>query len=389
MTLTAKLLGDCSPYIYNLVYDIDVRLLFIECLENPADSEPTLRIIFPEIIAYTETNQSDALDDELMDDLVSMDWSGDNKIAIIYDNDTFTYDFIIIESQSILWNPGDFKGYAETAASEDILTLNWNGFDKTPKNNKRVIATVENSNIIKFNLGESDDISENILYRIYPKMNSKKIKSGSWQGNGSGIIISKSGYIVTNHHVIEDTEEIEVEFILNDEVQKFNAEIVQVDKVNDLAIIKIFDMGFDGLDNLSYNFKTRSSDVGTKVYAFGYPMALSVMGKEIKITDGIISSKSGYDGDITTYQISAAIQGGNSGGPLFDDKGNFIGINSSGLRADVANDVGYSIKSSYVLNLIDVLPKSIDLPSSTKLQSLPLTEQIKEISKYVVLIKVK
>jgi serine protease Do len=118
-------------------------------------------------------------------------------------------------------------------------------------------------------------------------------------------------------------------------------------------------------------------------------MALSVMGKEIKITDGIISSKSGYDGNITTYQITAPIQGGNSGGPLFDDKGNFIGINSSGLKKDFADNVGYTIKSSYVLNLIDVLPKSIDLPSSTKLQSLPLTEQIKEISKYVVLVKVK
>ena len=172
-------------------------------------------------------------------------------------------------------------------------------------------------------------------------------------------------------------------------MKKFNAEIVQSDKVNDLAIIKIFDMNFDGLDDLSYNFKARSSDVGTRVYAFGYPMALSVMGKEIKITDGIISSKSGYDGDITTYQISAPIQGGNSGGPLFDDMGNFLGINSSKLGADFADNVGYTIKSSYVLNLIDVLPKSIDLPSSTKLQSLPLTEQIKEISKYVVLVKVK
>ena len=140
---------------------------------------------------------------------------------------------------------------------------------------------------------------------------------------------------------------------------------------------------------MPYNFKSRSSDVGTKVYAFGYPMALSVMGKEIKITDGIISSKSGYDGDITTYQITAPIQGGNSGGPLFDDKGNFIGINSSGLSKDFADNVGYTIKSSYVLNLIDVLPKSIDLPSNTKLQSLPLTEQVKEISKYVVLVKVK
>ena len=69
-------------------------------------------------------------------------------------------------------------------------------------------------------------------------------------------------------------------------------------KTNDLAILKIFDINFDSLDDLPYNFKSRSSDVGTKVYAFGYPMALSVMGKEIKITDGIISSKSGYDGDI-------------------------------------------------------------------------------------------
>ena len=118
-------------------------------------------------------------------------------------------------------------------------------------------------------------------------------------------------------------------------------------------------------------------------------MALSVMGKEIKITDGIISSKSGFDGDITTYQITAPIQGGNSGGPLFDDKGNFLGINSSGLSKNIADNVGYTIKSSYVFNLIDALPKTIDLPSNTKLQSLPLTEQIKQISKYVVLVKVK
>jgi S1-C subfamily serine protease len=231
------------------------------------------------------------------------------------------------------------------------------------------------------------------LYKVFPAFNNSITNNSSsqnnWAGNGSGIIISKSGYIVTNHHVIENTREVEVEFILDGEVQSFNAEIIQTDKVNDLAILKIVDVNFDGVSDPPYNFKTRSSDVGTRVYAYGYPMALTVMGKEIKITDGIISSKSGYDGNITTYQITAPIQGGNSGGPLFDDKGNFIGINSSGLSKDVADNVGYTIKSSYVLNLIDVLPKSIDLPSSTKLQSLPLTKQIKEISKYVVLVKVK
>jgi len=230
------------------------------------------------------------------------------------------------------------------------------------------------------------------LIKYYPKANNIKpieADDGKWKGNGSGIIISKSGHIVTNHHVIENTDDIEVEFIIDGAVNKFNAEIIQSDKINDLAIIKISDMSFKGLDDLPYNFKTRSSDVGTKVYAYGYPMALSIMGKEIKITDGIISSKSGFRGDITTYQITAPIQGGNSGGPLFDDRANFIGINSSGLSKNISDNVGYTIKSTYVLSLLDVLADNIDLPSEKRLQNKSLTEQIKEISKYVVLVKVK
>ena len=231
------------------------------------------------------------------------------------------------------------------------------------------------------------------MYKVYPKLSdikgNNKRKKGAWAGNGSGIIISQFGHIVTNHHVIENADEIEVEFILEQEVQKFNAEIISVDKTNDIAILKIVDANFYGIEKPTYNFKTRSSDVGTKVYAYGYPLALSIMGKEIKITDGIISSKSGFDGDITTYQITAPIQSGNSGGPLFDDLGNFIGINSSGINKQIAENVGYTIKSSYVLNLLDVLPRNIELPNNKDLQNLPLTEQIKVISKFVVLVKVK
>ena len=64
-------------------------------------------------------------------------------------------------------------------------------------------------------------------------------------------------------------------------------------------------------------------------------------------------------------------------------------LNSYGIRKDITDNVAYSIKTSYVLNLIDILPKSIELPSETKLKDLPLTEQIKEISKCVVLIKTR
>ena len=277
------------------------------------------------------------------------------------------------------WNKGDIKFEMIETAVKNIFDVIWKNSNKTKS--QEIFYNQLNGGVLTNN-------STFKLVKLYPKLN-KSIKNGEWAVNGSGVIISKSGHIITNNHVIDDADDIEVEFILDNEVQKFNAEIIQVDKTNDLAIIKIVDVNFDGIDSPPYNFKTRSSDVGTKVYAFGYPMALSIMGKEIKVTDGIISSKTGYDGDITTYQISAPIQGGNSGGPLFDDKGNFIGINSSGINKKLADNVGYSIKTSYVLNLIDILPKSIDLPSNKKLANLPLTEQIKEISKYVVLVKVK
>jgi len=293
----------------------------------------------------------------------------------------------ILESNKLLWKPGDLKVTIEETASDEIFSLRW------VKSNK--LKTIKCIGRLKDNMSISftPQFVTLYLYRIYPKKNAESKRSNNntsvWLGNGSGVIISKSGYIITNYHVIEDSEEIEVEFIVDDEVKNFNASIVQVDKVNDLAIIKIFDMNFDGVSDLPYNFKSTGCDVGTKVYAYGYPMALSVMGKEVKVTDGIISSKTGFDGDITTYQITAPIQGGNSGGPLFDDQGNLIGINSSGLSKDIADNVGYSIKSSYILNLLDVLPNNIDLPASTSLSSLTLTEQVKEISKFVVLIKVK
>ena len=218
----------------------------------------------------------------------------------------------------------------------------------------------------------------------------KKTKKKDWAGNGSGLIISKQGYIVTNYHVIKDIDSIEVEFKNDLGINKFKAKVINSDESNDLAIIQIIDKKFEGFEETpNYNFDTEIAEVGTKVYAYGYPMALSVMGKEIKITDGIINSKMGYKDDIKTYQVSAPIQGGNSGGPLFDENGTLVGINSSGLSKEIADNVGYSIKSNYISNLISALPQKIELPYSYTIKWISTEKQIKRLSKYVVLIKVK
>jgi S1-C subfamily serine protease len=213
----------------------------------------------------------------------------------------------------------------------------------------------------------------------------------SWLGNGTGFFIDKNGYIATNYHVVEEANEIEIEFARNGIKQTFPAKVIQSDRQNDISIIKINSAEFKSFDNLPYNFKTNISDVGSNIFALGYPMALSLMGTEIKFTDGKISSKTGIQGDITTYQISVPIQPGNSGGPLFDYDGNLIGITSSGInrKLDITENANYAIKSSYLKNLVDVLDYKLALPNDVLIANKTLTEKIKILSDYVVLIKIK
>ncbi|MDM3872416.1 hypothetical protein QSV34_13775 [Porticoccus sp. W117] len=82
MSLTGKLLGDCAPYIFNLVYDIDVRMVFIECMDDPDCGEPDLRLVFPEVLSYREKNLQAKPDDETMDDVVSIEQPQKDTIVI-------------------------------------------------------------------------------------------------------------------------------------------------------------------------------------------------------------------------------------------------------------------------------------------------------------------
>ena len=210
----------------------------------------------------------------------------------------------------------------------------------------------------------------------------------SWIGGGTGFFIDRKGYFATNYHVVEDATYIEIEFYRDGELQNHKAEVIKTDKNNDLAILKISDEDFERFDEIPYYFSTRVADIGEEVFALGYPLT-NYMGKDIKFTDGKISSKTGYDGDIANYQTTTPIQPGNSGGPLFDYEGNLIAINAARFTYDNSQNVSYSIKSTYLKNLIDVLPVNLRLPHNKDIRDLKLTEKIKVISDYVVLIRIK
>lgn len=201
-----------------------------------------------------------------------------------------------------------------------------------------------------------------------------------WSGTGFAL---NNGYVVTNYHVIENAKSISIKGIKGDFTSKYNATVIATDKYNDLALLQISDNSFKGFGSIPYNVKTSVSDVGEDVFVLGYPLT-STMGDEIKLTTGVISSKTGFQGDVSLYQISAPIQPGNSGGPLFDNKGNLIGIVNA--KHKDAENVGYAIKTSYLKNLIESSISNSILPNNNQIAGYPLTGKVKSLKSFVFII---
>ena len=134
------------------------------------------------------------------------------------------------------------------------------------------------------------------------------------------------------------------------------------------------------------------ADIGENVFTIGYPLN-DIMGNNYKLSNGIISAKSGIEDDIRFYQISVPLQPGNSGGPLFNSEGNIIGLTTSRLNSKAVGteieNVNYAIKSSYLLTLYTMLPNSNILPSNSTLATKDLKDQVKILKNFVCLIEIE
>ncbi len=208
------------------------------------------------------------------------------------------------------------------------------------------------------------------------------------RSSGTGFFISEKGYLVTNHHVVENGKKIFVEVATEGKSLNYLAKVVQTDKDNDLVILQIIDSSFVTLPKLKYTLKKDGlADVGSSVFTLGFPLSFSGMGKEVKFTDGKISSKTGFNQNINSYQTTVPVQPGNSGGPLFSNRGELIGIVNAKISG--TDNVSYAIKLSYLINNMELLSEKIEMPSYRFDSNTPLEEVIKMVSPYVVIIKVK
>ncbi len=173
-------------------------------------------------------------------------------------------------------------------------------------------------------------------------------------GQGSGFIISQDGYIITNHHVVNEADNIVVQL---DDGREFDAEVIGSDEDTEVAVIKI---AADGLPTLNFG-DSDEIRVGEWVLAIGNPFGLSH-----SVTAGIVSARGRSDVGLGNreffadfIQTDAAINPGNSGGPLLNLDGQVIGLNTAILsRSGGYMGIGFAIPINMVKYITDQLMKN-------------------------------
>lgn len=208
--------------------------------------------------------------------------------------------------------------------------------------------------------------------------------------SGSGFFIT-SNVVVTCKHVVSGASKIEIVYN-NDTVR--SAVVIGSDEDSDLALLRV-----SGLEERVTPLIMGNSGIvrqGSRVYAIGFPLPM-VMGTQVKLSEGLISSTAGIQGDWRMFQISAPVQPGNSGGPLLNDRAEVVGVVTGGLNAAsmlkmgiIPQNVNYAVKISAIHNMINsfrVDAKVTDEPSGVSMNAVDVMDIARKAVVLVVVIK--
>lgn len=194
---------------------------------------------------------------------------------------------------------------------------------------------------------EFQDLQAAVKAPVLPEQNDEMLEAAS----GSGFAVSSDGYVITNNHVIEGCQEVAIH--INGEA--IPVTVVTYDLQNDLALLK-----GEFTPQTVFALSSDQPELLQDVYVAGYPFG-NAISSSIKATKGIVSSLTGIGNNFSNIQIDAALQPGNSGGPILDEKGNVIGVAVSKLDAaymlknygEIPENTNFGIKASVVRSVLD------------------------------------
>ena len=192
--------------------------------------------------------------------------------------------------------------------------------------------------------------------------------------SGTGFYVSNSGHIISNHHVVEGCNTVKLTF----KGKEVSADVLAVDKMNDLAILKA-----DLIPSKVYSVATEDASLLEDIIIAGYPLGKKVSAA-IKTSKGSITALAGYGDNYSEFQTDAALNQGNSGGPIMDQKGNVVGVAVAnyGKNAGVES-FNFGIKSSTLKTFANANGLKFLPPNNRDLSNKDLGQLITEATIYL------
>ncbi len=217
-------------------------------------------------------------------------------------------------------------------------------------------------------------ISEELVALLRAMAGARQNQPVEPASSGSGFLVGRDGWIVTNHHVVDGCARVTV----NHAGASYDATVWAVEARDDLALLKAsVEIG----EAATFTERPRAS-LGEAATVAGYPLH-GLLSKELNVTSGNVSALAGPGDDAKRLQITAPVQAGNSGGPLLDGAGNVIGVVVSTLSAthaarmtgDTPQNVNFAIKGAVVRGFLDIHGVAYERrPSNAKLTPEQLAE---------------
>lgn len=274
-----------------------------------------------------------------------------------------------------------FKRYKRVAAIAAViagvttisLSALVNTFSPKVDNQKIILLDKELQNIKK-----QQNVQGYEVNAIKTKISNSSIP---FKAGGSGFLIDGKGYLVTNAHIISKSKNI---VVINNKGEQFRAVLAKLFADKDIAILKIDDESYKSIGALPYGISKSSTDVAEPIYTLGYPR------NEIVYSEGYLSAKTGFNGDTLSCQLGIAANRGNSGGPVFNQDGEIIGvIRSKDIEAE---GVAFAIQAKYIISSIEDLKKdttyqTVKIPVKSSVRGMDTKQQVKKIQDFVFMVK--
>ena len=194
--------------------------------------------------------------------------------------------------------------------------------------------------------------------------------------SGSGFAVSSVGHVITNNHVINGCNRVKI----HHKGKSVSTTVITYDPRNDLALLK-----GDFRPTTVFSLSNQKPELLQDIYVAGYPFGRKIS-TSVKVTKGIISSLTGIGNNFSNIQIDAALQPGNSGGPILNDRGNVVGVAVAKLDLKkvlksygvIPEDTNFGIKTSVVRSLLESSNVSLRSPSTKSISKSKVGKMISD-----------